>query len=121
MGGYYARKLSGERLRRCYEIASPRVRRYLEAEIEFVLGRLEPRSHVLELGCGYGRMLRVLAGKAGRAVGIDTACESLLLARAVSSSPPTRRASGGPASPGFAPRPQPDSWAPSTRRPPATA
>lgn len=83
MEGYYARKLSGERLRGCYEIASPRVRRYLEAEIEFVLGKLEPRSHVLELGCGYGRVLRALAGKAPRAVGIDVAYESLLLAREV--------------------------------------
>lgn len=83
MAGYYARKLSGERLRRCYELASPRVRRYLEAEIDFVLGRIEPGSRVLEVGCGYGRVVRSLAGKARRVVGIDTACESLLLAREV--------------------------------------
>ena len=83
MAGYYARKLSGERLRQCYEIASPRVRRYLEAEIDFVLGMVGPRSQILELGCGYGRVLRALAGKAGRAVGVDTAYESLLLAREV--------------------------------------
>lgn len=83
MACYYARKLTGERLRQCYEIASPRVRRYLEAEVEFVLGKVGPRSRVLELGCGYGRVLRALAGKAGRTVGIDTAYESLLLAREV--------------------------------------
>lgn len=83
MEGYYARKLSGVRLRRCYEIASPRVRRYLEAEVRFLLGKVEPRSQVLELGCGYGRVLHALAGKAASTVGIDTAYESLLLAREV--------------------------------------
>jgi SAM-dependent methyltransferase len=81
MAGYYARQLSGERLRRCYEIASPRVRRYLEAEIEHLLEAVGPRAQVLELGCGYGRVLRALAGKAGRVVGVDTSYESLRLAR----------------------------------------
>jgi hypothetical protein len=42
MEGYYARGLAGERLRRCYELAPDRVRRYLEAEIRFVLSRLAP-------------------------------------------------------------------------------
>ncbi|HEX6199356.1 MAG TPA: class I SAM-dependent methyltransferase [Thermoanaerobaculia bacterium] len=83
MAGYYTRKLSGEKLRRCYEVASPRVRRYLAAEIDFVRGKVEPGSCVLELGCGYGRVLRELAGEAERAMGIDSACESLLLAREV--------------------------------------
>jgi SAM-dependent methyltransferase len=83
MRGYYARKLSGERLRQCYEIASPRVKQYLEAEVDFVVGKVEPRSRVLELGCGYGRVLRTLAGKAAAVVGVDTSQESLLLAREV--------------------------------------
>ena len=52
MSDYYSRQLSGERLRLCYEIAPPRVRRYLEAEIEFLRGLLEPRLRVLEPGCG---------------------------------------------------------------------
>jgi SAM-dependent methyltransferase len=81
MSGYYARKLAGERLRRCYEMAPRRVRQYLEAEVEFVLDRLSPDCWVLELGCGYGRVLRPLAQKAARAVGIDTAVESLRLAQ----------------------------------------
>ena len=79
--GYYARKLAGERLRRCYEMAPRRVQQYLEAEVEFVLGRLNPDSWVLELGCGYGRALHPLGQKAARAVGIDTAMESLRLAQ----------------------------------------
>lgn len=80
-GGYYARGLSGVRLRRCYEIAPPRVRRYLDAEIEFVRSRIAPGDEVLELGCGYGRVTREVAGVARRVVGIDTSAESLSLAR----------------------------------------
>lgn len=74
---YYARKLSGERLRLCYSIAPPRVKQYLEAEIDFVLKRIAPTDKVLELGCGYGRVLLMLAENAALAVGIDTSLESL--------------------------------------------
>jgi 2-polyprenyl-6-hydroxyphenyl methylase/3-demethylubiquinone-9 3-methyltransferase len=81
MAGYYAEKLAGRRLLRCYEIASPRVARYLEAEIRHVLGRLKPTDAVLELGCGYGRITGRLAPHVARCVGIDTAEESLQLAR----------------------------------------
>lgn len=81
MGGYYARLLSGRRLRQCYEIAAPRVKQYLEAEMGFVLGRLEPGDDVLELGCGYGRVGFRLAEVARRVVGVDTSPESIALAR----------------------------------------
>lgn len=81
--GYYSRRLGGERLRQCYALASPRVRQYLDAEIEFVRSRLEATDDVLELGCGYGRVTLELAGSAGRVVGIDTSVESLELARAL--------------------------------------
>ena len=84
--GYYSENLAGERLRRCYEIAPPRVKQYLRSEIEHVLSRIEPGDSVLELGCGYGRVARELARAAGRAVGIDTAAESIDLA--ISSLPP---------------------------------
>lgn len=81
MTGYYSERLSGERLRRCYEIAPQRVQRYLRAEIDCVLDRVEAGARVLELGCGYGRVLGELAGRAGAAVGIDLALDSLRLAR----------------------------------------
>jgi len=80
MHGYYSQKLSAERLRLCYEIAPPRVKRYLEAEIEFVLERIRAPDMVLELGCGYGRVLQKLVGKAKTVVGIDTSHDSLRLA-----------------------------------------
>lgn len=81
MSGYYAEKLSAERLKRCYEIAPPRVKQYLEAEIEYVLDKLKSTERVLELGCGYGRVLQRLLGKAEKVAGIDTSYASLLMAR----------------------------------------
>ncbi len=88
MEGYYAGNLSGERLRQCYELASARVRRYLDAEIEFVRGGLRPTDAVLELGCGYGRVAFELAKRARAVVGIDTAVESLDLARRLGGTEP---------------------------------
>lgn len=79
--GYYSKHLSAHRLRTCYEISPPRVQQYLAAEIEHVLSRICPRDTVLELGCGYGRVLRPLAAKAATVVGIDTSRSSLRLAR----------------------------------------
>jgi len=77
MADYYAEKLSAERLRRCYEIAPPRVRRYLQAEIDHALTKIRSGDTVLELGCGYGRIMASLGGKAGKVVGIDTSRASL--------------------------------------------
>ncbi len=81
MTGYYAERLSGRRLQRCYEVAPARVQRYLEAEVLHVLERLRPTDAVLELGCGHGRLAHRLARVARRTVGIDTAPASLALAR----------------------------------------
>jgi 2-polyprenyl-6-hydroxyphenyl methylase/3-demethylubiquinone-9 3-methyltransferase len=81
MSGYYTSKLAAQRLRACYEVAPPAVHAYLEAEIDFVLKRLSPRMTLLELGCGYGRVLRHLAPVARASVGIDTSEPSLRLAR----------------------------------------
>ena len=81
-GQYYEDRLSGERLRRCYEIAPPRIRRYLEAEVTFVRDSVRGLNRVLELGCGYGRALRDIAPVVSRAVGCDTSRASLRLARA---------------------------------------
>jgi 2-polyprenyl-6-hydroxyphenyl methylase/3-demethylubiquinone-9 3-methyltransferase len=79
--GYYSEKLSADRLKRCYELASPRVRQYLEAEIEYVLAHLEAADRVLELGCGYGRVLDRLCHQTDFVCGIDTSMESLRMAR----------------------------------------
>jgi SAM-dependent methyltransferase len=79
--GYYSEKLSAERLRTCYDLAPPRTKAYLEAEIGFVLERISPHVRALELGCGYGRVLRRLAERVRVAIGIDTSVASLQMAR----------------------------------------
>ncbi len=81
--GYYSAKLSGEGLRKCYELAPPRVQRYLQAEIQYVRGFLESTHAVLELGCGYGRVLKALVEDAKRVIGVDTSRLSLELARSL--------------------------------------
>lgn len=68
-------------MRECYRIAPPRVVQYLEAEIRYVTARIRPSDRVLELGCGYGRVLERLADKAGTLIGIDTSPSSLQLAQ----------------------------------------
>jgi ubiquinone/menaquinone biosynthesis C-methylase UbiE len=68
-------------LRQCYEIALPRVQQYLVAEIAHVLKSISPTDRVLELGCGYGRVLTALAQRAGDIAGIDNSAASLQMAR----------------------------------------
>ena len=81
--GYYVDGLSAQRLKKCYEVAPPRVRRYLEAELSHVLDHIRSSHWVLELGCGYGRILDKLAAKARTVVGIDTSPSSLELGKSL--------------------------------------
>ena len=81
MEGYYEDRLSGEALRRCYEIASPRIRRYREAEVEFVVDTVRGARRALELGWGYGRVMREVSASVRLIVGYDTSGPSLTLAK----------------------------------------
>lgn len=81
MDKYYSDKLSAEELLRCYEIAPPRVRQYLDAEILHIVKKIKPTDTVLELGCGYGRVIRDLCSAAKTVIGIDTSLSSLKFAR----------------------------------------
>jgi len=56
MTDYYQSRLSSDRLAAVYACATPRVRRYLAAEIEFASAHIDSSCSVLELGCGYGRI-----------------------------------------------------------------
>ncbi|MBN2461483.1 MAG: class I SAM-dependent methyltransferase [Candidatus Cloacimonetes bacterium] len=78
---YYREKLSGKRLKLCYDTAPARIKQYLQAEIEYVISHIEPTDSVLELGCGYGRVTIALAEAAREVTGIDNAAENLQLAR----------------------------------------
>jgi len=64
-----------------YQIAPPRVRQYLEAELLHVLASIEPGDSVVDLGCGYGRAVPAWAGRAALVVGVDASLPSLSLAR----------------------------------------
>ena len=80
-GDYYSDKLSADRLKQVYEIAPPRIKQYLAAELRHVLDRIRPGDTVLELGCGYGRVLAPISEKSSMAVGIDTSMTSLIMGR----------------------------------------
>jgi len=80
VSGYYDH-LSAARLRRCYELAPPEVCAYLDAEVEYIRAATTPGARVLELGCGYGRVLEALAPRTTRLVGIDLSLASLVLGR----------------------------------------
>lgn len=79
-GTYYKEKLSARKLLRCYEIAPPRIKQYLDAEIQFVISHLRRTDTVLELGCGYGRVMKGLSQFVSRIIGNDISKESLELA-----------------------------------------
>ena len=81
MSEYYSQKLSSDRLKRCYDIAPPRVNQYLSAEIDYVLGHIEKSDSVLELGCGYGRVLDKLILNSSKTIGIDISQDNLILAK----------------------------------------
>ena len=84
MPGYYTERLAAERLRACYDLAPPRTKAYLEAEIEFVLAKPTPSMLALELGCGYRRVLERLLPSVRVACGIDTSPSSLRIGTGLS-------------------------------------
>ena len=81
MDNYYAEKLNSQKLFQVYETQIPRVKQYLQAEIDFVKDNLSATQDVLELGAGYGRIVRQLAPYCGSIVGMDISMESVELGR----------------------------------------
>ena len=81
MNDYYAKNLFSDRLEKCYSIASPRIQQYLDAEIDYVLSKVKPGASVLELGCGYGRVMKKLLEKTKNVIGIDSSPNSIAHAK----------------------------------------
>lgn len=81
MDNYYAKNLNSKKLFQVYETQIPRVKQYLQAEIDFVKRNLSSTQSVLELGAGYGRIIRELAPYCGSIVGIDISVESVELGK----------------------------------------
>ena len=78
---YYAQKLNSKRLFKVYQTKIPRVQQYLEAEISFVKDNLTGSERVLELGAGYGRIVKELAGNCKSIIGIDISEETVSLGK----------------------------------------
>ena len=68
---YYDDKLNSEKLFKVYDTNIPRAKRYLDEEIAFVKKRLTGSEEVLELGAGYGRIVKELAPKCASITRID--------------------------------------------------
>ncbi|MBT3210032.1 MAG: class I SAM-dependent methyltransferase [Bacteroidetes bacterium] len=81
MINYYSEILNSSNLEKCYEIAPPRVKQFLQAEINFVLNSIKHNDLVLDLGCGYGRIAFRLLEKAKKVVGIDISKDNVQLAK----------------------------------------
>lgn len=77
MTDYYSKSLYGKALKKCYDIAPPRVKQYLAAEIQYIIEQVEGYHLVLELGCGYGRVMKPVSHDVDTMVGIDTSIHSL--------------------------------------------
>lgn len=77
MQNYYADNLNSAKLFQVYETGIERARQYLEAEIDFVRKDLQGHERILELGAGYGRIMKKLAPYAASIVGIDISEDSI--------------------------------------------
>lgn len=82
VAGYYEEQLSANRLKQCYDLAHGKIEAYLNAELAFARAQIHPGDRVLELGCGYGRVIEALVDSEATFVGIDTSRSSLSLAEA---------------------------------------
>ena len=70
-GNYYAQSLNSQKLFRVYDTNIPRIRQYLDKEIDLISKYLHGNENVLEIGAGYGRILKELSVHAKSFVGID--------------------------------------------------
>ena len=78
---YYQNFLNESKLLRVYETKIPRIEQYLRAEIDFVREKLEGTEDIIELGAGYGRILRELAPHCRSVTGIDISKENVEFGR----------------------------------------
>ncbi len=83
MTNYYFNSLNSSKLQKCYEIAPVRIKQFLEAEIAFVLNKINKNDIVLDLGCGYGRIAIRMLEKAKKVIGIDISKDNIQLAKKI--------------------------------------
>ena len=83
MTNYYSNSLNSSILQKCYEVAPPRVKQFLEAEIEFIQNRIKKGEIIIDLGCGYGRVAGRLPDSAAKIIGIDISSDNIELAKEI--------------------------------------
>lgn len=81
MANYYKEKLSAQNLFQVYDTQMQRIKQYLQAEIDFVKDNLLKSYNVLELGAGYGRIMKKLAPYCNSITGIDISEENIDLGK----------------------------------------
>lgn len=74
---YYSKGLNALKLEKVYQSAYPRVHQYLAAEIDFVRQHLKGDERVLEIGAGYGRIMKELAPYCKSITGVDISADNL--------------------------------------------
>lgn len=79
---YYVQNLNAQKLFQVYDTKISRIKQYLKSEISFVQKKLQGSESVLELGAGYGRIMKELAPYCNLITGIDISKENVDLARA---------------------------------------
>ncbi len=71
MGSYYSESLNATKLFEVYQTKIERVKQHLGKEIEFVRNHLSLDDVILEMGAGYGRIMKELAASVKFVYGID--------------------------------------------------
>lgn len=77
VSNYYVENLSSAKLFQVYDTNIDRVKQYLREEIDFVRRNVHGHEKVLELGCGYGRIMKELAPHVASIMGIDISPDSV--------------------------------------------
>ncbi|MCL2382488.1 MAG: class I SAM-dependent methyltransferase [Treponema sp.] len=88
---YYAESLNARKLFQVYQTKHLRVKQYFDAEISFVRNRLQGTEHVLELGAGYGRIMKELSPHCATITGIDISKDTVEFGNAYLSGVPNAR------------------------------
>ena len=78
---YYDQNLNAQKLYQVYQSKYCGVSQYLEAEISYVKNHLQGTEQILELGAGYGRIMKELAPFCRSIVGIDISRENVEFGR----------------------------------------
>ena len=61
--------------------SSKLIQEFLDGEIEFITRYIRQNVSILEIGCGYGRLLKILADKSELLVGIDFSTRMVALSK----------------------------------------